>query len=194
MGAYDSVEVAVRLGASGHGGSWRAIQLPRSFLFRSLGDAFCALDVSLSLLQIQSSECPDVPMQRMVGLRSVASVGSLCACAWPFPGASPLYGERRHCTKSLPRTFWRRSGGIDECPLHEPETPRKLQLSVGRSTGLTTTTLVRLSDVETSVIKSRASLITPLASRRYPDWPITNTPCISGSQNVANVVSLIPLN
>jgi hypothetical protein len=63
--------------------------------------------------------------------------------------------------------------------------------------GLTTAGLAYLSDVETSVIKSRASLITPLASRRYPDWPITNTPCISRSPNAANAanaVTLIPRN
>ena len=49
--AHDRVEVAVRLGASGHGGRWRAIELSGSVLICRLWDGFYALQVSLTLLQ-----------------------------------------------------------------------------------------------------------------------------------------------
>jgi hypothetical protein len=53
--AHDGVEVAVRLGAAGEGGGRRAIELARRVLC-DLCYGVCALDVSLALLQRNSSE------------------------------------------------------------------------------------------------------------------------------------------
>src|SRR5690349_13045344 len=55
MGAHDRVEVAVRLGPAGDGGRRRAGDGGGGFLY-GVVNAFCALDVSLTLLQRHSSD------------------------------------------------------------------------------------------------------------------------------------------
>lgn len=69
VGTYNGIEVTVGLGSPGDGCRRGAGELVGSLLYR-LWDGFCALDVSLTLLQVASSELANVPMHRMVvGLR-----------------------------------------------------------------------------------------------------------------------------
>jgi len=72
MRPHDIVEVAVRFGASGHGGRRRPTGLLVHDVLYGLGNAFYARDVSLALLQIQQSILVHVPMERTVGLRWAA--------------------------------------------------------------------------------------------------------------------------
>jgi hypothetical protein len=99
MRPHDGVEVAVGLGASGHGG-WRgAIELPRRFLYR-LCNGFCALDVSLTLLPQQLSIRLAIPyagrMQLTLGCLS-SETRRLCLLllsgAFAVRGTNALYQE-----------------------------------------------------------------------------------------------------
>jgi hypothetical protein len=136
MRPHDRVEVAVGLGATGHGG-WRGtIELAGDLLYR-LYNGFCALDVSLTLLPQPLSIMLPIPyagrMQLTLGCLS-SETRRLCLLL--FSGAFAVRGTNALYHESP--SYMVAEVTVCGCRVHSLETPRFSELPWNYPTALGT--------------------------------------------------------
>jgi hypothetical protein len=136
MRPHGRVEVAVGLGATGHGGWWGTIELAGDLLYR-LYNGFCALDVSLTLLPQPLSIMLPIPyagrMQLTLGCLS-SETRRLCLLL--FSGAFAVRGTNALYHESP--SYMVAEVTVCGCRVHSLETPRFSELPWNYPTALGT--------------------------------------------------------